>query len=190
LIKTTYALHSPAVSSTGGDVHAVRAVLEESLDGLYRFVRRMGLAPHDADDALQEVALVCLRRAGEIAPEARRSFLFGVAYRVAVRLASRARADHRALTDLGADLADTTPLPDDRILARQRMEALDRALSMLPHDLRAVLVLHEIEEHTAAEIALMLDIPPGTVASRIRRGREAFRRAFERPSLEHEGATP
>jgi RNA polymerase sigma-70 factor (ECF subfamily) len=47
----------------------------------------------------------------------------------------------------------------------------------LPMDLRAVFVLFELEELTMMEIATMSDIPPGTVASRLRRARQAFQEA-------------
>jgi RNA polymerase sigma-70 factor (ECF subfamily) len=51
---------------------------------------------------------------------------------------------------------------------------LDRVLADMDLDLRAVFVLYEIEEVTMAEIATVLQIPPGTVASRLRRAREDF----------------
>jgi RNA polymerase sigma-70 factor (ECF subfamily) len=44
----------------------------------------------------------------------------------------------------------------------------------MPIDLRAVFVLYELEQLTSAEIAELLQIPPGTVASRLRRARESF----------------
>ncbi|MFT3771354.1 MAG: sigma factor-like helix-turn-helix DNA-binding protein [Minicystis sp.] len=50
----------------------------------------------------------------------------------------------------------------------------------MPLDLRAVFVLFELEQATMAEIAAMLDLPPGTVASRLRRAREHFQAAARR----------
>jgi RNA polymerase sigma-70 factor, ECF subfamily len=51
---------------------------------------------------------------------------------------------------------------------------LDALLASLPLDLRTVFVLYELEELTMAEIARALDLPMGTVASRLRRARETF----------------
>jgi RNA polymerase sigma-70 factor (ECF subfamily) len=51
---------------------------------------------------------------------------------------------------------------------------MDRVLESMPIALRSVLVLYEMEEMTMAEIAVMLGIPPGSVASRLRRAREHF----------------
>jgi RNA polymerase sigma-70 factor (ECF subfamily) len=52
---------------------------------------------------------------------------------------------------------------------------LDEVLDALPMDLRAPFVLFELEELSTAEIAAMLSVPAGTVASRLRRAREEFR---------------
>jgi RNA polymerase sigma-70 factor (ECF subfamily) len=58
---------------------------------------------------------------------------------------------------------------------RQLRLTLDQILSAMDVDLRTVLVLFEMEEMTTAEIASILDIPNGTVASRLRRARSDFR---------------
>ena len=51
---------------------------------------------------------------------------------------------------------------------------LQRVLNQLPLELRVVFVLYELEELTMADIAATLALPPGTVASRLRRSREQF----------------
>src|SRR5262249_19375343 len=68
--------------------------------------------------------------------------------------------------DLGADdLADL----------RRARAMLDEILEEMPLELRVVFILSEIEQMTAANIAELESIPPGTVASRLRRAREIFR---------------
>lgn len=57
---------------------------------------------------------------------------------------------------------------------------LRRVLDALPVELRIVFVLYEIEEFTVPQIAETLGIPSGTVASRLRRGREQFRAIVRR----------
>jgi RNA polymerase sigma-70 factor (ECF subfamily) len=52
---------------------------------------------------------------------------------------------------------------------------LDRALDALPDELRTVFVLFELESMSGVEIASLLDLPAGTVASRLRRARHLFR---------------
>lgn len=68
-----------------------------------------------------------------------------------------------------------------RIIDRKRARLiLDDLLAELPEELRAVFVLYEIEGITVPEIAQVLDLAPGTTASRLRRAREAFERGVER----------
>lgn len=151
----------------------VRSVVDAHYDVLWRFVRRMGVADSHVEDAVQQVLLVFARRADDVEEGAERSFLFSTAVRVASdhrRKALRARevADEEAL------LRHPDPRPDaeHQLRDRQLRRCLDRVLAELGADLRAVFVLAELEGLTMAEIARLLSIPPGTVASRLRRARE------------------
>ena len=62
---------------------------------------------------------------------------------------------------------------------KRQQEVLGRLLDQLEPDLRTTFVLFELEELTMAEIAGALEIPPGTVASRLRRAREQFRERLQ-----------
>ena len=62
---------------------------------------------------------------------------------------------------------------------------LDRLLEPLPLDLRSALVLYELEQLTVDEIAELLDVPTGTVASRIRRAREQVVQSKKRMQAKH-----
>ena len=68
--------------------------------------------------------------------------------------------------------------PHDAAARAEAWQRIQTALDALPRDLVEVFVLHEIEELTSAAIAELLTIPRGTVASRLRRARSAFRRAL------------
>ena len=70
--------------------------------------------------------------------------------------------------------ADGAPGSDDLLDQRRARALLDEVLDALPMDARAVFVLFELEEMTVPEIAALLDVPLGTAASRLRRGRELF----------------
>jgi RNA polymerase sigma-70 factor (ECF subfamily) len=63
---------------------------------------------------------------------------------------------------------------------RADIQLCDLALSKVAPDLAEVFVLFEIEEMSSPEIASLLEIPLGTVASRLRRAREDFRNVFAR----------
>ncbi|HEX2674449.1 MAG TPA: sigma-70 family RNA polymerase sigma factor, partial [Polyangiaceae bacterium] len=75
---------------------------------------------------------------------------------------------------------DPSPTALDLLARRQARSLLDQALDALPEDLRVVFVLYELEEQTAAQIAALLDLPPGTVASRLRRARAEFEQIAKR----------
>jgi RNA polymerase sigma-70 factor (ECF subfamily) len=155
-------------------------MIERHFDGLWTFCRRLGLADGDLDDAMQEVIFITSERLADIEVAAEKSFLFGTAFRVASEL-RRKRANRREVGDEAmGDREDPAPGPDallDRVRARK---ILDDVLAGMPIDQRAVFVLYEIEERTMAEIAALLDLPIGTVASRLRRGRAYFEASLAR----------
>lgn len=155
----------------------LRALFDTQLDFVWRSLRRLGVPELTVDDATQEVFLVVSRRLGEIEPGRERSFLFATALRVA-STARRSAARRGVHDDAEVEqLVDHAPGPEELADRKRARDVLDRVLAALDLDLRAVFVLYELEEMTMAEIAVTLDLPPGTVASRLRRAREAFEAA-------------
>jgi RNA polymerase sigma-70 factor (ECF subfamily) len=158
----------------------LRELFDAHLDFVWRSLRRLGVAELVVDDAAQEVFLVVARRLADIQLGREKSFLFATALRVASD--ARRAAARRGVSDSDAldAIADDAPNPE-QIADRQRARAvLDRVLDGMELDLRAVFVLYELEEMTMADIATTLDLPPGTVASRLRRARDAFQAAVAR----------
>jgi RNA polymerase sigma-70 factor (ECF subfamily) len=66
-------------------------------------------------------------------------------------------------------------MPDHLTEQKRYRELLDQVLQNMDDSIRSVFVLYSFEEMTMAEIAALLDIPSGTVASRLRRAREVFK---------------
>lgn len=163
----------------------LRRMLDDHFDFIWRSLRRFGLASDRADDATQQVFVIASRRLATIQVGSERSFLFGTAMRVASDL--RRSASFRreiAHADVGVDL-EGGPRPDDLVDQRQARALLDSVLEEMDLELRTVFVLFEIEEMSTAEIASLIDIPHGTVASRLRRAREVFEARVKR--LERRG---
>jgi RNA polymerase sigma-70 factor (ECF subfamily) len=153
---------------------------------VWRSVRRFGVREGDADDAAQQVLMVAARKYDSITPGSERAFLTQTALRVAATLRrtyARRREDARELSLEAYDLADRGPASDELLNMRQAREQLDAILDEIPFDLRAVFVLHELEEETMADIASTLGIPKGTVASRLRRARTLFYESVARTTL-------
>ena len=155
-------------------------MVAEHLDGLWRFARRLGVAEVDVDDVLQEVIMITATRLDDVRRESERAFLFATTFRVASGfrrwLVGRREVGDDALDEVHDAAPDPESLADDR----EARAALDRILAEMPIDLRAVFVLYEIEEHSMIELAQELDIPQGTVASRLRRARAHFDAAVRR----------
>jgi RNA polymerase sigma-70 factor (ECF subfamily) len=149
-------------------------MVDAHYDFVWRSLRRLGVPEPDVDDCAQQVFLVVSRKLADILDGAERAFLFSTAMRVASD-ARRSRTRRREVQeDDAVEAHDPAPDPE-QIADRQRARAvLDQVLDALPMDLRAPFVLFELEEVPTAEIAAMLDLPAGTVASRLRRAREEF----------------
>ena len=151
-----------------------RAIVSDHMDFIWRALRRLGVRDADLADAAQQVFLVMARKLALVREGSERGFLFQTAVRVASD-SRRSRTRRREVPDdLLASRADERPGPDETLEARFRRAQLDRILDRMPMDLRAVFVLSELEELTMAQIAAMMGMPPGTVASRLRRARAAF----------------
>ncbi len=151
-----------------------RILLDEHFVFIWRQLRRLGVAENDIDDAVQRVFIVASRKLDSIAPCSERAFLFGTALRVAASYRRSLR--RQQIVDEGAiaALADPGLMPDEIIARQQAIALFDQVLHAMPEDLRIVFVLSEIEELPASEVAALEGIPPGTVASRLRRARKEF----------------
>ena len=152
---------------------------------VWRVLRRAGLTPEDADDAAQRVFLSATERLDDIQPGSERAFL----YRTAAHVASKAhRSRQRRPEQPGLDetaTVDDAPTLDELVDQRRARALLDRILGELPEELSAIFVLFDVEGLKKTEVAEALGIPPGTVASRLKRAREEI----EARVLRHQART-
>lgn len=157
-----------------------RALVLAQFDFVWRLLRRLGVPESDAEDATQQVLLVAVQRLDQIPHDKERTFLYGTALYVGKTLRRNLRRRSRWLEVMTADAVSENRGPLEDLERREALAALDRLLNELPDELREVFVLCEIEELTGAEVATLLALPAGTVASRLRRAREAFRKRLLR----------
>jgi RNA polymerase sigma-70 factor (ECF subfamily) len=151
-----------------------RSMVLLHFDFVWRLLRRLGVEEADADDAAQQVFLVATRRTATIAPGSERAFLYGTALRMAATLRRNLRRRRRWVETRSADCASPEGTPHDELERRQALALLDEVLNELSDDLRVVFVLSELEELTTPEVASLVGVPTGTVASRLRRARKEF----------------
>lgn len=156
-----------------------RAMFDAHYAFVFRVLRRGGLDAAAAEDGAQQVFLVGMRRIDAIETGKEKAFLGATALRVAARMRDqRARrretaADDEAPADGGGG-GQAPPAADELVERKRQRELLDRILSEMDDDLRAVIVLAEVEGLGKRELAEALGIPEGTAASRLRRAREDF----------------
>jgi RNA polymerase sigma-70 factor (ECF subfamily) len=158
--------------------HAAR----ENFQFIWRSLRRLGVRPEDAvDDAAQRVFEIAVRKQAEIEPGRERAFFFMTAINVALEARRHAARDSMRFAEDALDMLEDPTLDPEGTAQRNRLrKALDSILSAMPLELSTVFVLFELEQLSSLEIAQMLDLPVGTVASRLRRAREEFRKRAAR----------
>jgi RNA polymerase sigma-70 factor, ECF subfamily len=171
----------PLGESTAAPARAELASLVRAEFGfVWRTLRRFGVAAGDADDAAQQVFLVLARKLPDIEAGAERAFLFGTAVRIASRARRTKQRRRENLEETFDALLGVTLDPEALLEQRQATELLGAVLEGLPDELRAAFVLCEIEQMTMSEVSELLAVPPGTVASRLRRAREHYDAAVGR----------
>lgn len=150
---------------------AFRALYDAHVAFVWRNLRRLGVRDADVEDKVQEVFVIAHRRFEEFVDRGYgpRPWLFQIALRVASEARRHSRR-HPVDPDGGvAQEGQSVEAPQTADVARrQALELLDAALAAIDVGRRAVLVLHEIEQMTAPEIAKTLEIPLNTVYSRLR----------------------
>ena len=141
---------------------------------VWRSLRRFGVPVAQVDDAVQHVFATLARKLDAVGEGKERAFLLATAARVAANVR---RAEQRAPRDDEQEvdaLEHPDPVPEELLEWKRRRELLEGLLDALPHDQRTAFVLFELEGLSMIEISEALEIPMGTVASRLRRARARF----------------
>jgi RNA polymerase sigma-70 factor (ECF subfamily) len=163
--------------------------LPEQVAALRRYALALTGSRYEAEDLVQETLARALsgaagfRRGGNL-----RGWLFSIMHNAFISSVRRRRAAEQELDDNLPELRQS-PSQLDRLEIRDVLAALSR----LPEAQRAALVLIALEDFTYAEAARVLEIPIGTLMSRLARGREALRRAMsedQAPRLHVVGDNP
>lgn len=168
---------TPSAEGPPADVDAnarLRTLVDRNFDFVGRVVRNLGVRGADLDDVVQQAFSVAAVRLDDIIVGNERAFLAQTATRLVANLRRTFARARVHVTEHLPDVADRAPSPEELSDQRRALEILDQLLDAMELDLRTVFVLYEIEEMTMAEIAATLALPPGTVASRLRRAREDF----------------
>ena len=173
--------------AANGEREAFGALVERHERRVYNLALRMMGNDPDARDAAQEAFLTVYRKLSSFRGDA--AFTTWL-HRVTVnachdQLRKRGRAPLLAL-DPDAE-PPAAPAPDHADAAAGAID-VQRALAEVPEDFRAVIVLHDVQDVGYDRIAEILEVPVGTVKSRLHRGRVALARILAgEPARERDG---
>ena len=163
---------------------------EEALalaDQVYRVARRLVSSREEAEDLMQETYARAFRSWRSFTPGTNlRAWLLRILTNLNIDRGRRQQRspDFQPLEEgdyfLYNKLEETTdgPTDEDRVVERLSQDDVVSALSAVPHDFRDVVVLVDIGDFTYADAAQILDIPVGTVMSRLHRGRRILKQAM------------
>lgn len=165
----------PTMTSASERDARLRKMVDVYLDFVARVLRNAGTPDAEIDDDVQRTFITASKRLDEIRPGAEKSFLLQIALRVAAH-ARRTVARRREIPAEDApEQIESFATPEQLTGQKRARQLLDTVLDEMSMDLRTVFVLYEFEELSMNEIATVLGIPQGTVASRLRRARLDFK---------------
>jgi RNA polymerase sigma-70 factor, ECF subfamily len=153
----------------------LRQLVDNHVGHVARILRNAGTAEADIDDDVQRVFIALSNRLDDVRVGAEKSFLIQTALHMAAHARRTAARRREILTDHPPEIVDPIPGPEEIANRRQVRRTLDQLLGQMDMELRVVFSLYEFEQMTTAEISAVLEIPRGTVASRLRRARVDFR---------------
>ena len=162
-----------------GDRNAFSELVRNHAQGVLNVVYRMCGNVQVAEDAAQETFIQAWLRLPSYRPQASlRNWLYRIAVNTAIDML---RKDKRILPNAIEDLAlmDSHPGPEAMLVSKERKEMVRKAVVSLPDASRSVLVLREYEDLSYQEIAETLDIPVGTVMSRLNYARKLLKEKLE-----------
>jgi RNA polymerase sigma-70 factor (ECF subfamily) len=181
-------------SFRGDDAEFARAALAH-IDSLYGTALRLTRRAADAEDLVQDTYLKAFRSAHQFeAGTNLKAWLFTILHNT---FRNNRRHDGRSPVDVDSEAVERAasdgpadPSPE-QVLTRQSLDAdLQAALDALPEAFRQAVWLRDVEELSYAEMAKVLDVPIGTVMSRISRGRRALSEGLQSRRARSAAAAP
>lgn len=167
-----------------GDQDAFAEIVEIYKNSIYQLCYRMLGNRHEAEDMAQEAFIRAYVNINSFNQELKFStWLFRIATNLCIDRIRKKKPDYYLDAEVsGTDgltmyshLASDSPLPEKELESLELQESVQKEIMKLPEKYRSVIVLKYIEELSLNEISEILDLPLGTVKTRIHRGREALR---------------
>ena len=159
-----------------------RLIYERHADFAWRTLRRLGVRESEAGDALQDVFVIVHAKLSQFEG---RSSVSTWLFTICRSVATRRRRQYRRERDNVSDISDDTIVDLRADVGRaaehnQIMALLEAILQSLDANQRTVFILFELEKMSGEDISQALNIPLGTVYSRLQLARNGFRQALAR----------
>ncbi len=162
------------LAAAGGDRSALRMIYEATSDRVFRLMVRM-VGPQDADDLTQQAFVQAFASLGQFSGDSKfETWLYRLATNEALQHLRREK--RRRTREL---VVEPTVKATNHIECGERAAMVRQALEQLDPELRAIFTLKEESGLSYRDLAATLDIPEGTVGSRLNRARRELRRLIE-----------
>jgi RNA polymerase sigma-70 factor (ECF subfamily) len=178
--------HTEALRTMPSALHRSAAFEQLALPlfaSLYNHANWLTRNPSEAEDLVQETLTKALRAFDSFQPDTNfKAWIFRILRNTFLTTRTGIAVSHTVSLEDNPDTLDTTasgPTPEDILLRLDNHAAIHTALEQLQPQLREALLLCDVEEIKYKDIALILDIPIGTVMSRISRARRTLRQLLQ-----------
>ena len=158
------------------------------LDAAFNYARWLTGNDAEAEDVVQDACVKAIRFLSSFRDGDARAWLFAIVRNTWYSRVTRRGAVNPLSLDMTDDPADSAPNPEARLLQQQTVARVRGALEQLPVEFREVLVLREIEGMSYKEIAAVVQVPIGTVMSRLARARDRLSAVLKSSPLAMERA--
>lgn len=162
-----------------GSQRAYTSLLNGHRRAVYNLMRRMVGDEEEALDLSQQAFIKAFRSLASFDPSfSFRSWIMSIASRTAIDFLRKRRLETVSLDEIGETRSKGTT-PEAELARKETRQSIDRAVDSLPPEYRIAILLRHMEGLSYEEMARVLDLPMGTVKSRVYRGREILRKTLE-----------
>ena len=163
----------------GGDAAAFGSLVRRYQDRLYTALIHVAGSRDEAEDVAQDAFVQAYLKLRTFERQSKfYTWLYRIAFNAAVSRRRKRRTEgsvEQARAAVGDEPADRRERPEERLLRKERADLLSQALAGLSEEHRAILILREMEGCDYEQISQILDLPVGTVRSRLHRARAHLR---------------
>jgi RNA polymerase sigma-70 factor (ECF subfamily) len=170
----------PVAEARSGDSDAWAALLDRYRRPLYAFVQELVRHEQTSLDIVQETFINAARHIRSLREDHKfGSWLFSIAHQKCLQHWRKPNPEQIAIEIPEPSFPDDNPGPVEWLIRKEQEEAFLALLGRLAAPMRAVLLLHFLEDFSLPEIAVITGTPIGTVKSRLHYGRQAMRKLLE-----------